>query len=90
VAGPVPNSLPNKFNPWVYNYTITVPAGAMSIGVAPVPLSSKVKTITVNGSPILPGTSVPVPVVNGSVITIIVTAPDGATTETYTLTVASV
>lgn len=89
-TGPVPNSLPNKFNPWVYNYTVNVPAGAMTIGVTPVPLSSNVKKLTVNGNAILPGTPVTVPVTNGSVIRIEVTAPDGATTETYTLTVASV
>jgi hypothetical protein len=89
-TGPVPNSLPNKFNPWVYNYTVNVPTSTMTIGVAPVPLSSKVKKITVNGNFILPGTSVPVPVSNGTVIKIDVTAPDGTTTESYTLTVASV
>ncbi len=89
-AGPVPNSLRNKFNPWVFNYKVNVPAGAMSIAVTPVPLSSKVKKITVNGSLVLPGTSVPVTVANGSVITIVVTAPDGTTTETYALTVVSV
>ena len=89
-AGPVVNSLRNKFNPWVFSYTINVPKGATSIGVAPIPLSTKVKKITVNGNVILPGTSVPVTVANGTVITIVVTAPDGSTTETYTLTVAYV
>jgi len=87
VTGPVPNSLPNKFNPWVFSYTINVPTGQTSIGLAPIPLSSNVKTITVNGSAILPGTSVPVTVADGTVITIVVTAPDGTTTETYTLIV---
>jgi glyoxylase-like metal-dependent hydrolase (beta-lactamase superfamily II) len=90
LAGPVPNTQPNKFNPWVYNYKINVPTGTTSIAVAPVPLSSKVKKITVNGSLTLPGSAVPVTVANGSVITITVTAPDGVTTETYTLTVATV
>jgi hypothetical protein len=89
-AGPVPNSLRNKFNPWVFNYRINVPASTMSIGVLPVPLSSKVRRITVNGNAILPGTAATVTVANGSVITIVITAPDGTTTETYTLTVASV
>jgi glyoxylase-like metal-dependent hydrolase (beta-lactamase superfamily II) len=88
-TGPVPNSLPDKFNPFVFAYTINVPAGTTRIGVAPIPLASKVKKITVNGSDILPRTSVAVTVKNGSVITIVVTAPDGTTTETYTLTVAS-
>lgn len=89
-GGAVPNTLRNKFNPWVYNYRVNVPASTMSIGVLPVPLSSKVRRITVNGTSILPGTPLAVPVANGTVITIVVTAPDGTTTETYTLTVASV
>ena len=88
-TGPVPNSLPNKFNPFVFAYTINVPSGTTRIGVAPIPLASKVKRITVNGNDILPQTSVEVTVANGSVITIVVTAPDATTTETYTLTVAS-
>jgi hypothetical protein len=88
-AGPVPNSLPNKFNPFVFTYTINVPPGRTRIGVAPIPLASKVKRIAVNGIDILPRTSVEVAVSNGSVITIVVTAPDGTTTETYTLEVAS-
>lgn len=89
-TGPVPNSLPNKFNPWVFGYTVKVPAGTTSIGVAPVPLSNKVTRIAVNGTSILKGASVQVPVANGTVIVIQVTAPDGITTETYTLSVATV
>ena len=89
-AGPVPNSLRDKFNPWVFAYTVNVPAGTTRIGVAPVPLASKVRGITVNGNAVLPGTSVPLDVADGSVITIVVTAPDGTTTETYTLTVAQI
>lgn len=89
-AGPVPNSLRNKFNPFVFSYTINVPTGTASIGLAPIPLASKVKKLTVNGNTILPGTAVQVPVANGTTITIVVTAPDGTTTETYTLTVANV
>ncbi len=88
-SGPVPNSLRNKFNPWVFAYQINVPTGTTSIGVAPIPLSSKVKQITVNGNAVLPRTSVPVTVGNGTVITIVVTAPDGTTSETYRLTVVS-
>ena len=88
VSGPVPNSLNNKFNPWVYNYTVNVPTGQTSIAVAPIPLSSKVKKITVNGNSIIPGTSTRVTVGSGTQITIVVTAPDGVTNETYTLTVS--
>ena len=90
VAGPAPNRLQNKFSPWVFGYTINVPAGTTDIGIAPIPLSSKVKKITVNGNSILPGTAVRVSVTSGAVITIVVTAPDGTTTETYRLRVANV
>lgn len=89
-TGPVPNSLRNKFNPWVYDYRINVPAGTTSISVSPIPLSTKVKQITINGNVVLPWTPVAVNVGSGSVITIVVTAPDGSTTEKYTLTVAVV
>jgi len=89
VTGPVPNSLPNKFNPFVFHYTIKVPPGATRIGVAPIPLASKVKRVTVNGNNVLPRTSAEVAVANGSLVTIVVTAPDGITTETYTLAVTT-
>lgn len=89
-SGAVPNTLSNKFNPWVFNYKINVPAGTTSIGVAPMPLSDKVTKVTVNGIPATPKTAVPIPVTNGTAITIVVTAPDGTTNETYTLTVTSV
>jgi hypothetical protein len=89
-TGPVANSLRNRFNPWVYDYRINVPAGTTSIGVTPIPLATKVKQVTVNGNAVLPSTPVMVNVANGTVITIVVTAPDGTTTEKYTLTVAVV
>ena len=88
-AGAVPNSLPGRFNPWVYSYQVKVAAGTASIVVTPIPLSSKVRKVTIDGNLVLPGTPVTVGVSNGSVITIVVTAPDGTTTETYTLTVTT-
>jgi hypothetical protein len=42
----------------------------------------------VNGNSIIPGTSTRVTVGSGTQITIVVTAPDGVTNETYTLTVS--
>jgi glyoxylase-like metal-dependent hydrolase (beta-lactamase superfamily II) len=89
VSGPVPNSLPSKFNPFVFHYTVKVPPGATRIGVVPIPLASKVKKVTVNGKDVLPRTAVEVAVAIGNLVTIVVTAPDGATTETYTLAVTS-
>ena len=88
-TGPVPNSLTNKFNPFVFAYTVNVPAGTTRIGVTPIPLSSKARRVTVNGANVLPRTPVSVPVASGAMITIVVTAPDGVTTESYRLTVAS-
>ncbi|MCC6633322.1 MAG: S-layer homology domain-containing protein [Gammaproteobacteria bacterium] len=88
-TGPVPNSLTNKFNPFVFAYTVKVPAGATRIGVTPIPLASKARRVTVNGADALPRTPVSVAVANGAAITIVVTAPDGVTTETYRLTVAT-
>jgi hypothetical protein len=88
-TGPVPNSLANKFNPFVFAYTIHVPAGTSRIGVTPIPLASKARRVTVNGVDALPRTPVSVAVANGAVITIVVTAPDGVTTETYRLAVAT-
>ena len=88
-TGPVPNSLTNKFNPFVFAYTVKVPAGTTRIGVTPIPLASKARRVTVNGADALPRTPVSVAVANGAVLTIVVTAPDGVTTETYRLTVAT-
>ena len=88
-SGQVPNTLRNRFNPWVYAYRVNVPTGTNAITVTPVPLASKARRVTVNGNVVLPGTPVSVNVANGTVITIVVTAPDNTTTETYTLTVAN-
>jgi len=89
-ASPVPNSHTNMFNPWVFAYTINVPTAKPNITINPVPLSSKVKQITINGTVILPDQPVPLTVTNGQTITIVVTAPDNSTKETYVLTVAFV
>ncbi len=88
-ATPVPNSYSNMFNPWVFAYTINVPTATPSFSLTPVPLSSKVTQVTVNGNVVLPQTAVPFSAVtNGQTITIKVTAADGKTVETYVLTVA--
>lgn len=87
-TGAVANSLRNRFNPWVYDYRVNVAAGTTSISLTPIPLATKVKQVTVNGNAVLPRTPVLVNVANGTVVTIVVTAPDGTTTERYTLTVA--
>lgn len=89
-TGAVPNTLKNRFNPWQFAYQVNVPTATTAITITPIPLSSKAKKVVVNGSAVLPGTPVQLAVANGTVITIVVTAPDNTTTETYTLTVAKV
>jgi len=83
----VPNSLPNKFDPWTYSYAIKVPQANKSITIAPVSMSTRIKSMTLDGKAIEPRSSHTVAVSNGTVITIRVVAPDGATTSTYTFTV---
>jgi glyoxylase-like metal-dependent hydrolase (beta-lactamase superfamily II) len=87
-ASPVPNSYSNMFNPWVYTYTVDVASASPTITIAPVPLSSKVSAITVNGTVYTVGSPISLTVTNGQQIPIIVTSADGTTTGTYTLTVA--
>jgi glyoxylase-like metal-dependent hydrolase (beta-lactamase superfamily II) len=83
----VENSLPNKFDPWSYDYTINVPKANNSISMIPTTMSTKVKSITVNGTEVGYRSSCRVLVADGSVITIRVVAPDNVTTSTYKFTV---
>lgn len=83
----VPNSLPNKFDPWTYNYEIKVPAAGRSITIVPVSMSTKIKSMTLNGRAVESRSSNTVTVAKGTVITIKVVAPDGVTNSTYTFVV---
>jgi hypothetical protein len=90
-----PNMLPNKFDPWTYAYVINVPAGTGSIVFKPVPLSTRITSMKVNGADVawdkrvtaepIPG--VTVPAAGGTTITVDIVAPDGSTSSTYTFTV---
>ncbi|WP_214073019.1 cadherin-like beta sandwich domain-containing protein [Mucilaginibacter sp. dw_454] len=74
------------FDPNTDSYSVSVKSSASSVTITPTPadLSS---TITVNSSPLSSGAAV-VPIIAGTnTITIVVTAPDGSTTKTYTLAV---
>jgi|GEM_PF-125238 len=69
-------------------YTESVPNATTSITLTPT-TTSTVATVTVNGTAVVSGmasTSIPL-TVGANTITIIVTAQDGSTTQTYTLTV---
>ncbi len=90
VSKSVSYSLPNKFDPWNYNYTIKVPAANGSITIVPTSMSTRIKSMTVNGTAVASGSGSTVAVSSGSVITIQVVAPDGVTTSTYKFTVATI
>ncbi|MGI8385169.1 S-layer homology domain-containing protein [Robertmurraya sp. P23] len=83
----VSNSLPNKFDPWSYNYTVKVPEANDEITVIPTTMSTKVKSIRINGKKVDYRSANKVAVSNGSVIKIEIVAPDKVTTSTYTFKV---
>ena len=86
-ANGVANKLADKFDPWTYSYTIKVPAGTTSITITPIPMSSKVSSMKVNGTAVAPGSSTTVAGSVGSTFTIVIVAPDGSTSSTYNFTV---
>ncbi len=81
-------SLPNKFDPWTYDYTINVPESNDTITIIPTTMSTRVQSITLNGEEVAYRSRNTVPVSDGTQITIKIVAPDNATTSTYTFTVA--
>jgi glyoxylase-like metal-dependent hydrolase (beta-lactamase superfamily II) len=83
----VPNSLPNKFDPWTYRYSIKVPVANNSITIVPTAMSTKTKSMALNGKAIETRSSNTVAVSDGTVLTITVVAPDGVTSSTYAFTV---
>ena len=87
-ANGIANKLPNKFDPWTYAYTINVPVASGNIVITPTSMSTKIKSMTINGTSIATGSNNSVSVTAGSQIVIAVISPDGTSTSTYTLTVA--
>ncbi|MDP2791383.1 MAG: S-layer homology domain-containing protein [Rectinemataceae bacterium] len=81
------NSLPNKFDPWTYEYKVKVPAAKAMISVIPTTMSTKVTSIVINGLNVDYRSSTTLSVSNGSVIAIDIVAPDGVTKSSYTFTV---
>ncbi len=88
-AGSVDRKLTNKFDPWTYNYTIKAMAGAGSLTVTPWAMSSKFKSMKVNGTDVAQGASTTVSAAAGSSFTVVVVSPDGSQTSTYTFTVTA-
>jgi len=78
-----------QFDPTTTGYNLNVLHAVSSITVLPTALIENLTVIKVNGSVVASGNnsqSIPL-VVGANVITILVTAPDGITTKTYTVTV---
>jgi len=76
------------FAPGTTNYTATVSNTAVSVNITP-SATDTTATLTVNGISVLSGTaSANIPLnVGANIITTVVTAQDGITTQSYTLTV---
>ncbi|GKS09301.1 hypothetical protein YDYSY3_03010 [Paenibacillus chitinolyticus] len=75
------------FDSGTTSYTAQVATGVSSIDVTPV-LADGTATMTVNGQAATSGTAAPVSLnVGDNTITVVVTAQDGMTSETYTVTV---
>ncbi len=81
-------ALRNKFDPWTYSYVIEVPKATDGITIIPTAMSTKIKSITVNGKASASRSGTAVKATAGSIITIVVTAPDGVTTSTYAFMIA--
>ena len=79
----VPNALPDKFDPWTFDYTINVPAKNKKITIIPTSMSTKVKEIRLNGKIVKYRSTNEVEVKNEQVIEVSVVAPDGITTSSY-------
>jgi hypothetical protein len=72
-----------------FNYNVTVGNNIGSIKVTPTTVNNNA-TVTVNGSPVTPGTqsaAIPINIGSGNTITTTITAQDGITTQTYTINV---
>ena len=77
-------AIPNKFVPYEYDYEVKVSKNQKNVTFTPVAMSTRIQGMTVNGAPA--SSRCPVTVSTSSPATIVVTAPDGSTKVTYTLT----
>ena len=82
---------PFYFSPVTYSYALTVPHEDSVMTVIPY-TAVRVSTVKVNGIPVVSGSaSGPITLANGpNTISVVATALDGVTTNTYTLTVTRI
>ncbi len=83
----VQNSLPDKFDPWTYEYTINVTDPSKKITIIPTTMSTKVKEIRLNGKLVQYRSENELTVEDGQIIEITVVAPDGKTTSKYSFAI---
>ncbi len=83
----VPNSVPDKFDPWTYDYTVSVPAETDVITVIPTPMSTQISYMTLNGLIVDYESRNDVEVADGDVISVELVAADAITSSRYTFTV---
>lgn len=76
-------AIPNKFVPYEYDYDVKIGQFQTTVTFTPVSISTRIKGMTVNGTPVSSRCPVVVPTYGKTVIE--VTGPDGATKCTYTL-----
>lgn len=74
----------NKFVPFDYDYEVKIMPMQMNCTIIPVATCNLIKGITVNGKAV--SSRCPISIPTASPCKIVVTAPDGKTTSTYTLT----
>lgn len=80
-------NLSPDFSPGTRDYEATVESGSTSVDVRIVRGDDR-QRVTINGSPpVASGTSVPLPTVGDHPVAIEVTAPDGVTTDTYSIVI---
>lgn len=85
----VPNTLPNKFDPWTYAHDVRVPAGIDRITITSTTMSRKAAWMKLNGVVIESGTSHSVAVADGSQTRLEILAPDGVTASIYVFTASA-
>jgi hypothetical protein len=64
-----------------------VPKDNYAINIVPTAMSTKIKSMTLNGNAIASKTGRIYPVADGTVLTLNIVAPDGVSTSTYKFTI---
>lgn len=83
------NSLPDRFDPWTYEYTVRVPSGQRTVKLRPTAMSNRIRSLKVNGAAVKQSADTRVAVTDGGAAKIDVVSADGSSTSTYTVRFAT-